>query len=203
MGWLYGWRTRRELVNYLTNQSGLRTLKHCFVGNNMWAVHEATRTDNGKKVVFACLYLIHGPAFGRGNGNPNAWGYKDVEETMGPFQINFPMAWLDLLSPTETKYALEWRAAVKARGEKLASMRIGTFWHIGDLGVFKIIKRRSPQSVVIENNLGHVRWVSTNTLLKFERVEGWTNTSGTTITGAGSAQDASVSPSATTTAPAA
>lgn len=203
MGWLYGWHTRRELVYHLTNQSDLRTLKHCFVGNNMWAVHEATRTDNGEKVVFACLYLIHGPAFGRGDGTPNAWGYKDVDETMGPFQINFPMAWLDLLSPTEARYALEWRAAVKARGEKLASMRIGTFWRISDHGVFKITKRRSPQSVVIEDSARHKYWISTNALLRFEKVDGWTNTSGTTPTDAGSAQDASASPSASTTAPAA
>lgn len=37
------------------------------------------------------------------------WGYKDMDETMGPNQSNCPKGILDLLSPTTSQYALEWR----------------------------------------------------------------------------------------------
>ena len=42
MGWLFGWNTRKELADHLISGNGVRTLKHCFKGNNLWAVQEYT-----------------------------------------------------------------------------------------------------------------------------------------------------------------
>ena len=203
MGWLYGWGTRKELVDHLINGNGVKTIKHTSCGTNLWAVHEGVKPGTGETVRWACLYLINGPAFGKGNGDPYAWGYKDVDESMGPFRINFPASWLDLLTPTTHKHALDWRAAVKARGEKIAKMRLGTFWQMSDERVFKIEKRLSPQSFIVVSADGILWRTTLEVLLKCEQVEGFTCTSGTSTTDVGSAQDASASPSATTTAPAA
>lgn len=37
------------------------------------------------------------------------WGYKDMDETMGPNESGAPVKLLDLLSPTTSEYALDWR----------------------------------------------------------------------------------------------
>jgi hypothetical protein len=38
------------------------------------------------------------------------FGYKDMDETMGPCESECPKKILDLLTPTESSYALAWRA---------------------------------------------------------------------------------------------
>ena len=96
IGWLFGWNTRKELVDHLCEGNGVKTLKRKFVGNNMWAVQ---RTEDG--ITFACLYLIKGR-----NESRDGWGYKDVDETMGPYQHDFPVSWLDLLSPCDSEYTI-------------------------------------------------------------------------------------------------
>ena len=103
MGWLFGWNTRKELVDHLCEGNGVKTLKRCFKGNNMWAVQQ---TEDG--LVFAVLYLIKGR-----NESRDGWGYKDVDETMGPYQHDFPVSWLDLLSPCDSEYAVSWRENVR------------------------------------------------------------------------------------------
>jgi hypothetical protein len=39
--------------------------------------------------------------------------FKLVDESMGPFQHGYPLAWLDRLSPTDSEYALAWREKVR------------------------------------------------------------------------------------------
>jgi hypothetical protein len=142
MGWLFGWDTRKSLVDHLITGNGVKTIKSCSVGNNLMTVQEYTNKEN-ETIRFACVYLIKGPPFGRDDGY--GWGYKDVDESMGPCQTAFPLAWLDLLSPTDSQYALDWRKAVRERGEKLRSAKLGSKWK-GFGHVFEIILRRSPTS---------------------------------------------------------
>ena len=128
----------------------MRTLKRCFKGNNMWAVQEA---PNG--ITFAVLYLIKGPAYGNKNDR-DGWGYKDVDETMGPYKHDFPVSWLDLLSPVESEYAVEWRERVRKQAEFMAQLKLGTTWkRLGS--TYTILKRRSPTSLLVEDGHG-VRW---------------------------------------------
>lgn len=146
MGWLFGWNTRKELIDQLCYGNGVETLKRKFVGNNMWAVQ---RVPSGE--VFACLYLIKGNP--RVTDDPCNWGYKDVDETMGPYQYDFPVSWLDLLSPCDSEYALEWRANVRKRAEQMARFKIGTTWAYGG-HEYTIIERRSPTSFRVKNEYG-------------------------------------------------
>jgi hypothetical protein len=197
MGWLFGHANRKSLIDHLLHHNGVKTIKHCFVGNNLWTVQEAKRTDTGETVVFACLYKLSGPAFGRKTGDPYAWGYKDIDETMGPFDTSFPVAWLDLLSPIESPSALSWRAAVRARGEKIKSMTIGSKWRFNDGREFIIAKRRSPSSFLVLGAGGLQFKASTATLMRAERLESWTSESGTSTTSDGSAVAASACRSST------
>lgn len=163
MGWLFGHYDRRSLVEHLTNGNGVKTLKRCFRGNNMWAVQE---TQEG--VVFACLYLLRGNP--RVTNDPCNWGYKDVDETMGPYQTDFPVSWLELLSPTDSKYAIEWRKAVRERGEKLKRVVIGSVWDNGEHR-YTVVRRRSPSSLVVKDEYGDNWRISPGRLSNFDEVK--------------------------------
>lgn len=41
------------------------------------------------------------------------FSYKDMDETMGPYNYDCPKGILDLLTPTENEYANNWRAACR------------------------------------------------------------------------------------------
>jgi hypothetical protein len=118
MGWLFGHYTRASLVEHLKNGNGVKTLKNCFVGNNMWAVQEYTRGD--ETIRFICLYMLQGN--GRIKNDPCNWGYKDVSEDMGPYQLSCPLGYIEMVEAWEKEngvecvgHAKEWRANVRER----------------------------------------------------------------------------------------
>lgn len=43
------------------------------------------------------------------------WGYKPMDEAMGPFEADCPVTWLDQLDPPRG-FASKWRARVRAEG---------------------------------------------------------------------------------------
>lgn len=159
MGWLFGWDTRKALVDRLCDGNGVKTLKRCFKGNNMWTVQQL---PNGH--VFACLYLIKGPAYGNKNDR-HGWGYKDVDETMGPYSWDFPASWLDLLSPCTSEYSIEWRKRVRERAALLARFKVGTTWERADGSIYTIVQRRSPTSLRVKDQYGDYWRTKPSTLL--------------------------------------
>lgn len=119
MGWLFGWHTRKELADHLLTGNGIVTLKHCFKGNNLWAVQEGVRQD-GVTVRFIALYLLRGNTKAR-----DKWGYKDIDESMGPYAHNCPVSYIDFVEAHEKAfgyepagYAREWRANVREYAAK-------------------------------------------------------------------------------------
>lgn len=119
MGWLFStnWPTRASMREHLCNDNGLKTIKSCWKGNNLWAVQEFTY-DQGEKagqtVRFIALYLV------RWHGDCQGWGYKDMDESAGPYYYNCPISYLDMV-PDPGGYATEWRA--KVREQHAASTR--------------------------------------------------------------------------------
>ncbi|NJO01149.1 MAG: hypothetical protein HC880_05125 [Bacteroidia bacterium] len=161
MGWLFGWPTRKDLVKHLTESNDdVETIKSCSVGNNLWCVHRYG------DITYACLYLIKGPAFGNEN-DKYRWGYKDIDESMGPSKNDFPASWLKLLSPTTYEYAIAWRERVKARGEKIKRMKIGSKWGTAP---YEIIERRSPTAFRIKDQRGNIYRAGLKWLLTLEEV---------------------------------
>lgn len=161
MGWLFGYYERRTLIEHLVNGNGVKTLKHFLSGNNLWCVHE----HDGQR--WACLYLLRGSP--KVKNDPYNWGYKDVCESMGPNEISFPYTWLDLLTPTDSKYANEWRARVKARGEKLQKATVGSKWQ-GYGHTFEIIKRRGPTSFRAKDEYGEMWHLTSRNISKMENL---------------------------------
>lgn len=161
MGWLFGHYERSTLVKHLTDGNGVKTIKHCLVGNNLWCVHE----HDGQR--WACLYLLRGSP--RIKNDQYNWGYKDVCESMGPNEISFPYTWLDLLTPTDSKYANGWRTRVKARGEKLQKATVGSKWQ-GYGHTFEIIKRRSPTSFRAKDEYGETWRLTSRNISKMENL---------------------------------
>ena len=117
MGWLFGWNSRKELAEHLIHGNGVRTLKHCFKGNNLWAVQEWTDKD-GVVRPFIALYMLKGRSDSR-----DGWGYKDLDESAGPYYYTCPVSYLDMV-PDPGGYATEWREKVykhaDARARKLS-----------------------------------------------------------------------------------
>lgn len=161
MGWLFGHYERSTLIEHLVNGNGVKTLKHFLSGNNLWCVHE----HDGQR--WACLYLLRGSP--KVKNDPYNWGYKDVCESMGPNEISFPYTWLDLLTPTDSKYANEWRARVKARGEKLQKATVGSKWQ-GYGHTFEIIKRRGPTSFRAKDEYGEMWHLTSRNISKMENL---------------------------------
>lgn len=98
-----GWETETSTVKCIAKQ---------FKGNvrfkgNLWTVWEHTDKQTGHAKRFIVLFLMEC----RGG----CWGYKDVDECMGPCEVNCPLAYLDLVKdhPPGNEYAQAWREKVR------------------------------------------------------------------------------------------
>jgi hypothetical protein len=130
MGWMFGWNTRKELVDHLLNDNGLTTIKHCFKGNNLWCVHETTTTKAGYggNVRWIALYLLRGRDKcdkRTGKYDLHGWGYKDMDESSGPHYYNCPLGYIEMVEAYEKLrdhaplgYAAEWRVKVRAHHQR-------------------------------------------------------------------------------------
>lgn len=109
MGWLFSYVDvgRKAHIESLTSKrhfgEDYEPLEHRVVGNNVWqlVLHKPT----GRKLI--TLDLI---AKERGGG----WGYKGLDEDMGPCEVNCPLSLLNKASPVTEGYAVEWREKVRA-----------------------------------------------------------------------------------------
>jgi len=101
--------------------SDRRTVKllDCAVVNfrEAYLAFEDLDRATGKREVFAVVCLL--------DYKPNDYynfGYKDMEESEGPYYYNCPERILRLLTPTTNEYALKWRKKCWERIESLKSM---------------------------------------------------------------------------------
>ena len=81
-------------------------LKSSMVGGTYYAAVKSINKTNGFECVTAAVCLTSTDSKHYYN-----FAYKDMDETMGPYKIDCPKGILDLLTPTENEYALEWRKA--------------------------------------------------------------------------------------------
>lgn len=131
MGWLYNrcWQTKADLVRHLTGPGyggeHLRCLRHALRGNVLWTVHER-RTDDGVRRFIGCFLL--------GRQADVGWGYKDMDESMGPCYHTCPLAYLDEVPCPDNEYARQWREQVRERHARIraAVPVIGHYAQVGD-----------------------------------------------------------------------
>lgn len=91
---------------------GMRVIDSAFVGNRVWYAAAEIIQDDEPQYVIALVCLVR--------WNPSArdgyvFGYKDLEESMGPCEAGCPARILRLLSPTAKEHALDWRRRCLAR----------------------------------------------------------------------------------------
>jgi len=82
----------------------------CAVIKRTTAYVAARNLDNPDEV-FACIFLL---AY-RPRDYGYEFGYKDMDETMGPFSYDCPERILDLLTPTDNESAMRWRERCRER----------------------------------------------------------------------------------------
>jgi hypothetical protein len=112
MGWLVGWHSRAALVEHLRQDYRGKILaeRSTQYGRHLWWACEGSGGER-----FVILFLICGSA----RSEEPSWGYKDIEETMGPVELDCPLDLFDLVpEPTgddqSAKWAREWRERVRA-----------------------------------------------------------------------------------------
>ena len=131
MGWLFTQdSTKKEIVTERTTgwEKALPDgttmknvcLRHCYRGNRfsgiLWTVWERTFQKDGSQVKaperwIGCDLLRYQSGYG--------WGYKDMEEAMGPCEVSCPLCYLEMVPVA----CAEWRQGVRSYHQRQAAKR--------------------------------------------------------------------------------
>ena len=109
MGWLYPYETttRESLITYLRRPErfgdNLELVRSTVKGNRHWYLMRIK--DTGLHVIG--LDLMQGT---RGEAS---WGYKDMDESVGPFYYDVPITYLDAPADETVGSTAAWRARVR------------------------------------------------------------------------------------------
>lgn len=130
MGWIFGHRnpgestiaeTFAKIFNYNKpeqKQSG--KIIACKSSLNVaYMAYEIIDGDRREVIALVCL-IKHVKDYYN-------FGYKDMEENMGPCEHQCPESILDLLTPTTHEYAIEWRKACRDWNEKRKRIHPGVW----------------------------------------------------------------------------
>lgn len=105
MGYLYSpeWKSPADVRAAINQETHLRLLDQAATnrGLHLWSLYE---TPKGER--FIQLDLIEKAPDG-------SYGYKDIDESMGPFYHDCPLRLLRAAGPTTSKTAQEWRNRVR------------------------------------------------------------------------------------------
>jgi hypothetical protein len=111
MGWYYTYGASRAdiikelLVDGKTDTGTSKVLAHCTRGNVLWSVREFIGNDGTTLRWIGCDLLTR---------SKDGWGYKPMDESMGPCYYTVPLSYFDLAPNPEGKWAIEWRDKVRA-----------------------------------------------------------------------------------------
>lgn len=182
MGWTYSHKQRGQSVQEFFENSG------CFKGVNghefkllkMKVVKMRTaycavwhKAPDGKEHVFGTVILLnYAPS------DYHNFGYKEVEESCGPYEAQCPADILDMLSPTDAPYALQWRAKCRENLKK-KEIKNGTLIRLehelkftnGDI-LQEFIYRKIGRKIRFENpTTGQLYFITGFEKMSFEIVE--------------------------------
>ena len=92
--------------NWEDESRKVEVLKSSMVGSTYYAAVKSFNKTNGYECVTAAICLTS-----TNNKDYFNFAYKGMDESMGPYRYDCPKGILDLLTPTESEYANEWRKA--------------------------------------------------------------------------------------------
>jgi len=138
MGWLFTeGQTRRQLIEHLTkteenDKRKWTTLKRYCSGNTLFTVQEVLNKETLETHRFIGVYLM-APHKGYG------WGYKDMDESMGPYQVGCPLSFFDMV-PDPGSYATEWRKQCRfAHARRFQKLEVGQAVKLTNGHSYKIV----------------------------------------------------------------
>jgi len=126
MGWLFMYEmgTRKAMIENLTapqdwekdgTKFSRRTLAHCYRGaafaGVLYAVKE-TKAEGPEGVKTSRFIEVDLLRYSKTDG-PGCWGYKDMYESMGPYNFSCPLKYLTMVECPDG-YAADWREKVQA-----------------------------------------------------------------------------------------
>ena len=115
------------MYNWEDENRKVEVLKSSMVGSTYYAAVKSCNKANGYERVGAAVCLTS-----TNQKDYYNFAYKDMDETCGPYKYDCPKGILDLLSPTDNEYALEWRKqcydsiAKKKNPNSLGKLPVGT-----------------------------------------------------------------------------
>ena len=125
MGWLYCSSSRSDLIAHLkrdvATSTNLTPIDYSAAGSFLYCLVDvhATETEPAYKTIL--VFKMAG-----GGGSPHySWGYKDMDESMGPYAYTCPLKFLDA-STCDNPTAIEWRAACRAEHARKAQIAKGS-----------------------------------------------------------------------------
>ena len=109
------------------NGGYVKTLRSSFSGNTLWVLHEIAREGGSNVERFIGCYRLS-----RYQGE---WGYKDMDESVGPVYYDCPVSYLDEATAPMNEHAAEWRKSAREHGERKAAQRrkkpaVGETWSL-------------------------------------------------------------------------
>ena len=125
MGWITTYKPKGEPVLDFFMRNGVlrwsddnpntyRVLDSALVNmSTFYAAVEQVNKETGKRIVWAAVILVR--YYPKGEHN---FGWKDMDESCGPYETKCPERILKLLTPTDNEFALGWRKACWANIEK-------------------------------------------------------------------------------------
>lgn len=147
MGWTYqnarffkGARIdkKAEMTNIINEEWGGCKVLDCSLKGGVYyaAVERFKDKDKKERQVFGVVCLVSA------SDSTREFGHKDMDEDCGPFYYDCPSRILDLLTPTENFYAIEWRKKCKENKAKdvaaqLRKLPIGSVIKVDDLHYVK------------------------------------------------------------------
>jgi hypothetical protein len=84
------------------------------------------------------------------------WGWKDVDETMGPIDINCPLSYIEQCTEPENEYAKVWRERVRAYHARLSKeVKVGVVYQLRGCKVqtVRIVSLRPLKGLGEDGNL--------------------------------------------------
>lgn len=127
MGWTYLAKPRNvkaylnDMNTYETDKRKCVVIQSAIVNmREYYAALEVTNKETGEVYVTALVFMLNYV-----RGDYYDFGYKDMEENMGPYQCNCPVKILKLLTPTVNEYAKQWREKCHANAVRGKAVKDG------------------------------------------------------------------------------
>ena len=128
MGWMFSHRGRQPIKDWVVshvncdNESGTWKVLDIAIKNFRTAYMAVEITRKNPPIaprVVAFVFLL-----GFRPKDEFDTGYKDMDETMGPYEAECPARILDKLTPTDHEYALQWRAKCRENLAKKVKLEV-------------------------------------------------------------------------------